>query len=216
MFSDIKTIVDTVKAAVGAFQGFRNNKSRESTILDLLRIYFVLKDVVEDGRYLLENIGEDPEKKLYGIDPEQVEETIKNWDCIARKQASRLDLLGVKLLGQDVLAVVEPRLKDRLEDIVSSKFERADSLHGIGAALVIYSMFGNKEDREWMFNVIRSMYSEKKNGILDIKKAKAEIDSLEISLEEFRQVCLTLAKKDEILRFSQRARKETEYQSGRV
>ncbi len=43
------------------------------------------------------------------------------------------------LFHQDSVTVLDPELQNRLEQLVGSKFERVDSLHAVGASLVLTS-----------------------------------------------------------------------------
>jgi hypothetical protein len=51
--------------------------------------------------------------------------------------------------------------KDRLESLVGSKFDRAQTLAGIGAELAIYSTFRDQKNLEWQSDVILSMYPKR-------------------------------------------------------
>jgi translation initiation factor 6 (eIF-6) len=65
--------------------------------------------------------------------------TLSKWDRAISRQASRLYALSGKILGQDALAVIDPGLKERLEEVVGSKLDRVTMLEKIGAELVMYS-----------------------------------------------------------------------------
>lgn len=211
MLSDLKTIVEIIRDVVSGVGGFRSKKTRSEAILELLRLYFMLADVVEDGRSLLNAVGQNPRKTLAQVQATKASTLLGEWDRLIRRQALRLDNLGGRLLGQDVLSVVDPSLKKKLEKLVGSKFKRARSLHGIGAALVIYLMFGGVRDPEWQRNVVLSMYPSRTRVTIDVVAANEELNQLQDALNEFRTVCLRLATKEEILLLSKKARKQTQF-----
>jgi len=211
MLGDLKTLVEIIRNAVCGLSGFRSKRARSEAILELLRIYFLLMDVVEDGRSLLNAVGQNPRKTLAQVPGAEVPTVLSEWDRLIRRQASRLYNLSGRLLGQDVLSVIEPSLKSKLERLVGSKFKRAHSLHGIGAGLVIYSMFGGGRDQEWQRNIVLSMYPTRTRVTIDLVAAKGELNQLQKALNAFRTVCLRLATEEEILFLSKKARKQTHF-----
>ena len=160
MFSEIKAMVDVIRSAIESVGGFNDSKEKQNYSLELLRIYFLLMDVVKDGTDLLDSIDSEPLKVISSLEPEQAKSRLNEWDSLVRKQGSRLYSLSGRLLGQDALSVIDPSLKDRLEELVGSKLERADSLQAIGAGLVIYSMLGKSEEQDWLIGVIKSGSTE--------------------------------------------------------
>jgi hypothetical protein len=140
MFEQLQPIVALLRSALELYNASKKAKARREDILELLCTYFLLVDVIKDGRSLLDSIGTDPAARLAGLDPSEAQRTTREWARVTKRQAARLDLLGVRLLGQDALAVFDPSLKDHLVNMIGSKSERADSLHGIGAGLIYYLM----------------------------------------------------------------------------
>ena len=211
MLSDLKTLIEIICDAVSGLGSFRSKKARSEAILELLRLYFVLADVVKDGRSLLNAVGKNPRKTLAQVPATEVSALLGEWDKLIRRQASRLDNLSGRLLGQDVLSVIDPRLKSKLEKLVGSKFKLTRSLHGIGAGLVIYSMFGGGRDQDWQRNVVLSMYPCRTRVTIDLVAANQELNQLQEALNAFRTVCLRLASEEEILLLSKKARKQTQF-----
>jgi hypothetical protein len=215
MFGDLKAVVDVIRSATESVRGFNDSKEKQNYSLELLRIYFLLMDVVKDGTDLLDSIDSDPLKVISSLYPEQAKSRLNEWDSLVRKQGSRLYSLSGRLLGQDALSVIDPSLKDRLEELVSSKFERADSLHGIGAGLVIYSMFGKSEEQDWLVGVIQSMYLAQEEGHINVPAAREEIEKLRKELEEYRTVCIRLIGEQEVMKLSKKARADTCFDSNK-
>jgi hypothetical protein len=212
MFGDLKAIVDVIRSAVESIKGFRDNSTRQNTALDLLRTYFLLMDIVKEGLELLNSVGTDPVATITSLPPEEAQVALKRWDSIVRRQGGRLYSLSERLLGQDVLAVIDPSLKRRLEELVSSKFERTGSLHGIGAGLVIYSAFGGSHKQDWLMNVVQSIYQVQEDHHINVSEARKEINQLQDALECYRAVCVRLVGDEEIMRLAKKAREETHFE----
>lgn len=209
MLSDLKTLLDIIRAALGGLSGVRRKKARSDAIVELLCVYFLLSDVVEDGRRLLDAVGEDPRKTKGQIPKAHVAEQLKEWDRLIRRQASRLYKLSGRLLGQDALSIIDPTLKTKLQELTGSKFERARSLESVGAALVVYSMLNGGQEEQWQRNIVLSMYPTRTRVTIDLVAADKELNQLQEALGEFRAVCLEWASRDEVLLLSKRARKRT-------
>jgi hypothetical protein len=210
VFGEIKALVDVVRDSASGLGSIRGKRARSNAILELLRIYFALSDVVVDGRTLLQAVGEDPRKTLAKVPRPDRPRTVIEWDNFINRQATRLYNLSGRLLGQDALAVLDPGLKERLQELIGSKFARVETLEGIGAGLVIYSMFfSGKDDWKMRRNIIVSMYPARTTATIDVASAKRELKKLEVALEEYRTVCLKLCSEDEILRLSKKAREQT-------
>jgi hypothetical protein len=215
MLAQLKMIVDVIRDAVSGFESFHSKRARTKDILELLCIYFVLLDVVTEGRDLLEEVGNNPKSTIENIPYEDRAAVLSDWDSAICRQGSRLYMLSGRLLGQDALAVFDPKLKQRLEKIVGSKFQRVRTLHGIGAGLVIHSMFGDPKDQKASRALVLSMYPTKSRATIDSKAANRELSQLAATLEEFRAVCAKLATTDEILAISKKARRMTKISTGK-
>jgi hypothetical protein len=209
LLEGLKTLIDVIQEAVSGFKTFRSNKARTTAIFELLCIYYVLSDVVTEGRTLLAAVGSDPKVAIMRESEARRTITLAGWDAIIGRQASRLYGLGGRLLGQDALAILDPKLKTRLESIVGSKFERTRTLGGIGACLVMYSTFGDLGDADSRRDVILAMYPTRTRAAIDVKAADRELKDLSQALEEFRKVCTKLATDDEIFALSKTARDQT-------
>ena len=208
MIAEIKAIVDTIKIAVEGVKSFRNKKIKTDVALDLLRIYFILMDLARDGLELLNSAGEDPAKTIKNLPSEDAENILADWGVIVRRQGARLVLLNDKLIKQNVLALVDPLLKDRLQKLVGSKFNRVQTLQSIAAGIVMYSIFGGIFRPIQLIDVIRSVYKAQRNGSIDVFAARGEIVKLEEALEAYRLVCCRLLSNEEIMILTEKARQE--------
>jgi hypothetical protein len=70
MFSEIKAMVDVIRSAIESVGGFNDSKEKQNYSLELLRIYFLLMDVVKDGTDLLDSIDSEPLKVISSLEPE--------------------------------------------------------------------------------------------------------------------------------------------------
>jgi hypothetical protein len=209
MLAKIKTIVEILTQAVPGVSRLLKSQARRDAILELFYIFFILSDVVDDGEQLLSMVGQNPAKTLAKIPGAKVPTVLKKWDLIIRRQANRLYSLAPRLLGGDALAIIDLPLKQKLTELVGSKFERTDSLEGVVAGLVIYTSFAGENEAKWQRSVVLSMYPRRTQLTIDIKAAATELIQLKKALSAYRKLCLRFATKSEILRLSKTARKNT-------
>jgi hypothetical protein len=208
MFTDLKTIVDMLRTGVTDVRRYRKREKREEIVLNLLRMYFLLKDCVDEGESLIAEAGSSPVETIRAMDEWKADATLKRWEATLRRQAVRLRSLEGFVYGDYKLAVINPALQDRIGEVIGYKFERANSLHGIGAALFMRAMFpldlSNEEEAGYVATMAGS-----ENDLLDVEKAKAEIAELRDSLDQYRAYVERLLSDDEIAELSSKARHDT-------
>ena len=208
MFADLKLIVELLRSCVTGFQVHKSGKRREKLILDLLQTYYLMKDCVEEGKQILDEAGSDPIRTIKSMDEASAESTLKRWDVILSRQTRRLGALQDLVIGQNHLAVIDPDTQTRIHKVVGYKFERTNSLHGIGATLLIRFMLpiaNSAEDRASYVSVMFGSQSE----LLNVGRIEQEIGGLRESLGDFREVVQRLLSDEEIMRFSDEAREKT-------
>ena len=208
MFADLKLIVELLCSCVTGFQVHKSGKRREKLILDLLQTYYLMKDCAEEGKQLLDEAGSDPFHTINSMDEASAESTLKRWDVILSRQTRRLGALQDLVIGQNHLAVIDPVTQTRINEVVGYKFERTNSLHGIGATLLfrfMLPMANSAEDRVRYVSVMFGSQSE----LLDVGRIEQELGDLRESLGDFREVVQRLLSDDEIMRFSDEAREKT-------
>lgn len=210
MFAQLKGVVDLIRSGVSDFRNFQTAKAREDAVLDLLRVYFLLKDCVDDGEKLISEAQPNPVEKIAGMEPQLALATIERWDATIRKQGIRLHRLQGAILGQDHIAVINPALQDRLSEAIGYKMDRAITLHGIGSALFFKNMFPVANTIEEKARYISLMAGEEGNS-LDMSRICAEIESLRESLNQYRAVVERMVSNAELLQLSKRARQETQF-----
>lgn len=205
MFGDLKSIVDLIRTAITDISKSKSEKEREDKVLDLLRVYFVLKDCVDEGAGLIEEAGEDPIGKVRQMDEWKAASTLERWDAILGRQIHRLRFLQGAILGQYHIAVINPSLQDKIDEVIGSKMERANSLHGIGAAIFFRFAFGLASSNEERARYV-SVFAGAEEDLLDIDKVRSEISDLRQSIDQYRSVVERFLSNDEIARFSRQAR----------
>ena len=163
MFTDLKLIVELFRSCVSGFQMHESVKRREKLILDLLQTYFLIKDCVEEGKQLIDEAGPDPIRRIKSMDEASATSTLKRWEVMLYRQNCRLGALQKFVIGQNHLTVIDPDTQEKILEIVGYKFERTNSLHGIGAQLFFRFMFPiakSIEDRASYISVMVGSQSE--------------------------------------------------------
>lgn len=210
MFKQIKSVVDIIRQGVIDFRDFNSSQKRNTAVLNLLRVYFMLKDCVDDGEKLVSEAEPDPVKIISDMNPDEAILTLKRWDTTIRKQGIRLYQLQGAVLGQAPLAVINPTLQDRIREVVGYKMDRAVTLHGIGAALYFRVVFPLEATNKEKAHYVALMAGEEGNS-LDMPRIRKEIVALRESLEQYRLVIERLVSDAELLQLSERARNETKF-----
>lgn len=209
MFSDLAKIVDLLRSALSFLMNIKTKAEREKTILDILKTYFLMKDIVDDGILLLSSAGKDPVKKISVMGANHAIKILKEWDLIVRKQGLRLFRLQEYIGGQNHLVIINPELKEKIDTVIGYKMDRTVTLHGIGVALFFKNLFPIEDNEKEKAKYVLLLLGAKKDGSLDIEKAYSEINQLQQSLKAYREVLERLVSKEELLSLSERARKET-------
>lgn len=79
MLNALKTIVELIRDSVGGLNNLRTKRARSEAVVELLRIYFSLCDVVKDARILLDAVGEDPRATLIKVGKSGGPSTVIQW-----------------------------------------------------------------------------------------------------------------------------------------
>lgn len=208
MFGDLKSIVDLIRSGVESHKTFNTAKERENTVLDMLRAYFLLLDCAEEGEQIVTEAGDDPVATIRSMEPWKAKAVLENWDHKLRRQGMRLRALQGFIFGQHQLAVTNPDLKSRIEEVIGSKFERANSLHAIGAALFFRCVFPVEKDEEGPAAYVALMAGSDDDK-LDLSHVRSELAALKSALEEYRLVVQRLVSDAEVTQYSRQARLDT-------
>src|ERR1043166_4764229 len=208
MFSDLQAIIDIVRGAPTAYRDRKRYRGRKEAVLMMFEMYFLLKDCVDEGESLVKEAGQDPAGTLAQMEDWKAQVTLKRWDRILSRQGHRLSALQGYVTGQDHLTIIDPSLQARITEIISSKFERANSLHAIGAALVIRNMFPMDLTIKERANYVLAMVGAEED-VLDPDIIRDEITGLRSSLDDFRLVIEKSVSPEELLTWSREARQKT-------
>ena len=207
MFGELISFIDVLKSSVFDIQSRKAGKEREAGISTLLRTYFYLKDAADEGELLVEDASPNPVELVRNLEPQAAEERLRRWDYALRRQTFRLMRVSDMIYGQDFMDVVSSDLRERLHDVLGTKFHRANSLHGIGAAL-FFRGWGQATPEEQARYV--SIMAGEESDLLHMDKIRAEISALREAMESYRLAVNQLATPDEILRLSKDARSATD------
>jgi hypothetical protein len=213
MFAQLKSIVDLIRSGISDYQKFSNNNDREKEVLGVLKVYFLIKDCIEEGESLINDAGPDPIAKITEMEASLALTTMKQWDSVIRRQGMRLYTLQQYILGQHHLSVINPVLLDKIREVIGYKLDRAVTLHGIGAALFFKNTFPLEESHEEKAKYIALMAGEEADT-LNMPRINTEIANLRGALEQYRIVVERLVTSAELLHLSQRARQETQLVPG--
>lgn len=210
MFGQIKNIVDLIRIGASDLKTFKSKKDRREVVLNMLRIYFLLKDCADDGEFLVNAAQPNPVEVISKMEPEQALATTECWDIRIRKQGIRLYQLQDAIFGQDHLTVINPTLQEQIGEVVGYKMDRAVTLHGIGAALFFKKMFPIPDTLEEKARYISLMAGEESKS-LNMARIKEEIAELREALDAYRVFVERMVSDDEILQLSKQARQDTRY-----
>jgi hypothetical protein len=208
MFGELISFVNILRTAVQDFRAKKSGVGREAIISRMLETYFYLKDAVDEGESVVHDAAPNPVELIASLGSAEAALKLREWDLVLRRQAFRLYRVSENVFDQDFIEVASPDLRHRLEDVIGSKFNRANSLHGIGAALVFRDMFPLQLSDEDKARYISTMAGEE-GDLLHMDKIRDEISALRGAMEAYSQAIMGLAASDEVFRLSEHARTKT-------
>lgn len=179
MFADLKSVVDLIRTGISDYRGFKSKNTREKTILDILKTYFLFLDCVEEGERLILAAGPNPIEKIRAMGPDEASAVLDAWDLALRKQNVRLQVLQGYIFGQDHLAVIDPALQKQISKVVGDKSDTNSNLAQIGAQLFFRSMFARANSNEERAEYVLVMAGAE-GDTLDIRHVETEQTILEI------------------------------------
>jgi len=207
MFSDLKQIVDLVRQAFQGLRAYKKQTERKHNIVRLLKIYFLLTDIIADSRRLLVATLPDPTIVIAAVKPDAAHRLVMEWEKILKRQRTRLLALNDLLRGQHCLAIINPPLQETISDIVGEKFGRASRLYSVANNLYFFG-FLEEDDSRWQCDVIKMMFQLNDGGLLDLESSQKELDGLESALDDYRRVLDRLISREDLMSLSARARAE--------
>lgn len=213
MFGYLKDVVDVIRSGIADYRKYKTNKEREEALLSVLKVYFLLKDCVDEGEALVHEAGPDPVTKISAMEASVALSTLERWDSIIRRQGIRLYTLKNYVFRQDHLAVTNPTLQNKINEIIGYKMDRTVTLHGIGSALYFRCLLPVANTNEEKARYVAIMAGAE-GDTLDMAKVQDEIVSLRDALDQYRLVVERLVPDNKLLALSGRAREETLFRDG--
>ena len=207
MFSELKAIVDIVRNAIEDVHNRSEKSERQETVVRLLEMYFLMKDCVDEAQSLIEEAGPNPKQTISSLDQHEAISTLGRWDISILRQGYRLRALDGYLVGEHALSVIAPDLQQKIKKIIGSKSKHVSRLYEFGARTFFLQIFPVNDRDEQTLDLI-SVMSGGRDSLFDLKKAEQEINDFKSSLEDFRSIVQRLLSDEEILKFSNLARKE--------
>jgi hypothetical protein len=206
MFGELIAFIDVLRASVLDFHSHKLGSKRKAVISALLETYFYLKDATDEGEILIEDAAPSPVEVIRSLSPSDAKVRLAKWDNVLRRQTFRLMRISDRVFGQDFLDVVSPSLRESLNNVLGSKFDRATSLHGIGAALLFRGWVnGSPEEQAHYVSVMAG----EEDDLLHMDRIRDEIARLREGMESYRQAVQGLASSEELIVLSQAARTAT-------
>lgn len=137
MIKEIAGIAKLLAGVVTKVRQHRKESERRDDNIQLIKVFFLLKDLEEDGRSLLRQTPTGPLSFVQGASAEVISERLKTWDVVLRRQGLRLQEVQSFLTTRSDLDVICPREKKLIMGIVGRKTDRVFSLHALGAGLFL-------------------------------------------------------------------------------
>tara|TARA_Y100000815_G_C13251335_1_gene465688 strand:- start:58 stop:756 length:699 start_codon:yes stop_codon:yes gene_type:complete len=209
MFTDLVKILDFFINSIKDLSKFNKSSERKEALLEMLKTYFYLYDAHLDGVKLLKSVDSDPINYVKSLKGESLQEHLKTWDQILRRQGVRLYEAQKYINSQSYLAVINPGAVDSISKVIGYKMDRLVTLHGLGAGLFFRNVFPTEETPENLANLVLQVLTKQEAGLIDKAEVGKELDSLNVSLDEFRTMLNNAMSKEELLELSDNARNET-------
>lgn len=208
----IKSIVDIVKILTNTASKIITMKKEsvnQADKLELLKIFFILKDVQEDGSKLLESALPSPSEYLKTASKGAADLRIKIWDSALRRQGARLHKINNFISNRSDLSVIDLKAQRRIKIIIGSKGSRVLNLFELGAGLFFRTVLPIDETPETLAELVALSLQLGENQLLDIPQIRHELNELDEALEEYRKIISALMSNEEIRSLSAKAREAT-------
>lgn len=211
----IKLIVDIVKILAETatkISAMKKESTAQADKLELLKIFFILKDVQEDGSKLLELASPSPSEYLKNASKEAAELRIKIWDAALRRQGARLYELNSFISNRSDLCVIDLKAQRRMKLIIGSKHDRILNLFELGSGLFFRTVLPINESPETLAELVTHTLQLNENKALDTHQIRLELDELDKALDEYGNIISMLMSSEEIRSLSEKAREATKLQ----
>lgn len=207
MIKELGMVVKTVIDALKQINKMGQEAEKRADNLGLLKIYYLLKDVQEDGCRLLELASPNPIEYVKTASSEALGMRLKIWDAVLRRQGARLHEIQNYLNDRNDLSIIDPKARKRIAVIIGSKRGRILNLFNLGAGLFFRTIF--PESPEATGELVIKTLDLQDSETLDLTKVKLELDELDEALEEFRKLLFAFMSNEDVRKLSEQARRET-------
>lgn len=211
----IKQILDIVKILIETAiktTAIKKESAKRADNLEILKIFFLLKDLQEDGSRLLESASPCPITHLKTASKEAAEFRLKAWDSILRRQGVRLHEIKSFISTRSDLSVIDLKAQRRIKIIIGSKEDRVLNLFELGAGLFFRTVLPIDESPETLAQLVTRSLQLSESDSLDISQIKNELHDLDEALEEYKKIVSALMSNEDIRSISQEAREATRVQ----
>lgn len=209
MIKEIVAIAKTLTEAAGKFNKMKQEAEKKTDNLGLLKIYFLLKDVQEDGCKLLELASPNPIEYIKTASSEALDVRLKTWDTILRRQGARLYEIQNYFTDRSDLSVINPQTQKRIAIIVGTKSGRVLNLFNLGAGLFFRTVLPLKESPETLGQLVIKTLDLQDSESLDLTKINFELNELEEALEDYRKLLFAFMSNEDVRSLAEKARRET-------
>lgn len=208
----IKTILDIVKILCETATKARKIKSEatnRSDKIEMLKIFFLLKDVQEDGERLLESALPSPIEHLQAASKEAAELRVKTWDSVLRRQGARLHQIKSFISTRSDLSVIDLKAQRRIKILIGSKEDRVLNLFELGSGLFFRTVLPADEPPETLAYLVTCSLQLSESNPFDASQIRKELNALDEALEDYRKTVSKLMSNEDIRSLSHQAREAT-------
>jgi len=209
MIKELAGIAKVLTSAVAKIKQHRKDSDRRDDNIQLIKILFLLKDLEEDGRKLLEQTPSGPLNFVQGAKAEVISERLKTWDVVLRRQGLRLQEVQRFLSTRPDFDAICPREKKLIMGIVGRKTDRVFSLHALGAGLFFRTVLPMDETPEGVAELVAHTLTLRGGVQFDSATIAAELGELADALESYRKALFEFVSVEEARALSAIARAET-------
>lgn len=209
MIKEIAGVVKILAEALSIYNKSSHEAEKKKDNLGLLKIYFILKDVHEDGARLLDLTSPNPTEYIKTASREALDMRLRTWDAVLRRQGARLQEIQSYLTDRSDLSIINPQAQKRIAVIVGSKRGRVFSLFNLGAGLFFRTVLPTEESPEALGTLVMKTLDLQDSEFFDFTKIELELVELNEALEEYRKLLFSFMSNEDIRLLSEKARKET-------
>ncbi|MFA0541784.1 MULTISPECIES: hypothetical protein [Vibrio] len=204
MFAELGKVAKVLIDSIAKIKNITDKRKYRQSCIDVISVYYVLKDIRDDAVKLLNACNWNPNEKISTLSELELSAFLCFCDEILRKQGERLYCLERKINSDQCLAFMDDELHRKLLEAIGHKSQRVVSLHGIASTLVIEAMLPSEtpEDR---VELIQRM-SGLENDTLNLNEIRQEIDNFSLLLKQYKNYSVSLVDNPELVEITELAK----------